>query len=553
MLAAFDHRRFLIPFRSQLLPHILTDTLVIGGGVAGMRAALEASEHGDVIMLLKRDENASSTAWAQGGISAAIGDDDSPRVHEADTLAAGAGLCHPDAVRALVDGAPDAIDELLQWNMPFDRTSDGSLDRGREAAHTRSRILHAGGAATGSALVSTLKGALLRRDNVRIFRDCFALDLMTSEAPEGKPERVLGAITHHPQYGLQIIWARATILASGGAGQAYRESSNPRVATGDGIAMAYRAGAEVTDLEFTQFHPTTLYVAGAARLLLSEALRGAGAHLVDQDGRRFMVDIHDDAELAPRDIVSRAIARELARSQAEAVFLDARHFPSGTFARRFPNLLSELAGFDLDPERDLIPVHPAAHYTIGGVRTDLDGRTNLPGLFACGETACNGIHGANRLASNSLLEGLVFGRRAGLAAAAPGTSPTPLKIISEIPAADHAELDLVDVRSSLRSTLWRNVGIERSGSRLTDVKDMFTFWARYTMDMIFDDIDGWEVQNLLLVGALMTQAAQWRAESRGVHCRTDHPGTSDDYRANAIWRRGRTEPHVEPLATGVHG
>ena len=549
MLDGFDHRRYLIPFRSQLLPHVFTDTLVIGSGVAGMRAALAAADHGEVIMLAKRDLSESATAWAQGGVAAAHAPGDTPVAHLEDTLTAGAGLCDPEAVRALVDEGPAAIDELISWGMTFDRIDGGALAYGREGGHRTARILHAGGATTGLALVDCLANRVAANDRIRLFDHCFALDLLTRPTNSlAAAEPVLGAITFHPSHGLQIIWARATILASGGAGQVYRETTNPSVATGDGFAIAYRAGAEMADLEFVQFHPTTLYVAGASRELISEAVRGENAHLLDADGVRFMPEYHELAELAPRDVVSRAIADRIIRTQAEAVYLDARHLDAEKFQARFPSLVQKLRSFDLDPARDLVPVHPSAHYTMGGIRTDLDGHTSLPGLLACGEVSITGVHGANRLASNSLLEGLVFGRRAGEAAGRQeAPCAVPLKIISEIPPSEHAELDLVDVRSSLRSAMWRNVGIVRSGNKLDDVQDMFGFWARYTMDVVFDDPSGWETQNLLTVGTLMTRAARWRHESRGAHRRSDFPEPDDAFLTRASWRRGRDEPEIEAV------
>ena len=284
---------------------------------------------------------------------------------------------------------------------------------GREGGHRVRRILHTDGAATGRELVRCLGEQVKASANIRVFDACFALDLLTDPYAGERGGQVLGAITHHPRHGLQIIWANVVILASGGAGQVYRETSNPHGATGDGLAMAWRAGAQVSDLEFMQFHPTTLYVAGGSRSLISEAVRGEGVQLVDRDGHRFMTDRHEMAELAPRDVVSRAIMEQIARTREASVFLDARRIDAGKFRRRFPNLAELLAGFDIDPDQDLIPVHPAAHYFIGGVRVDADGRTSLPGLLACGEAAANGAHGANRLASNSLLDGLVFGPAGG--------------------------------------------------------------------------------------------------------------------------------------------
>ncbi|MCA9290099.1 MAG: FAD-binding protein, partial [Phycisphaerales bacterium] len=361
-----------------------------------------------------------------------------------------------------------------------------------------------------------------------------------------RESHVLGAITHHARYGLQIIWARSTILACGGAGQVFRETTNPKVATGDGLAMAFRAGAAVADVEFVQFHPTTLYIAGATRSLITEAVRGEGGFLVDRRGERFMVAAHPMAELAPRDIVSRTIVEQLARSQDPCVFLDIRARGSAWFVDRFPGLARLLAQFDLDPGVDLIPVRPCAHYTVGGVWCDLDGRTTVPGLFVCGEVACSGLHGANRLASNSLLEGLVFGRRAGVAASiAPADGPRgPSQIISSIPLSEGGEIDLGDVRSSLRSAMWRNVGIVRTGSKLHDAVEMFDFWGRYTMDKIFDEPDGWEVQNMITVAALLGRAAAWRTETRGAHARTDFPASDDGLLAHALWSVGCPEPRL---------
>ena len=544
-------RRYLIPFRSQLLPQIFTDVLVIGCGVAGLRAAIEAAERGaDVIVLSKAEVAMSNTAWAQGGIAAVLSADDTVDAHAADTLAAGAGLCDESSVRTLVSEGPDRVHELIEWGMRVDR-SDDRLDLGREGGHHAHRILHSDGDKTGLALVECLLRKLRSPPTVRLFDRCFALDLLTS-SDEQSGAKTLGAITHHARYGLQIIWAGATILASGGAGLVYRETTNPRVATGDGMAMAFRAGATLSDMGFMQFHPTTLYVAGATRALITEAIRGEGAYLVDRSGRRFMPTYHEMAELAPRDVVSRAIVREIARSPDSCVYLDVRHIGGQSFAERFTSFSKLLQSFDIDPGSDLIPVQPAAHYMIGGVRADADGRTTLSALFACGEVSCSGVHGANRLASNSLLEGLVFGRRCGRAAAdiAAHEGVRGIPIVSDIRPSDRAELDLTDVRSSVRSVMWRNVGIERSGAKLHDSIDMFDFWARYTMDKVLDDPHGWETQNLLTVASLIARSAAWREESRGVHFRLDHADPRESYALHDDWTRFCVEPTTRP-AVGV--
>lgn len=565
----FDARRYLIPFRSSLLPQVFCDTLIIGSGVAGLRAAIAAAAGagggaaGDVIVLGKDDAAQSNTAWAQGGIASVYAPEDTEASHVADTLAAGAGLCDAPVVERIVAAGPARVRELIDWGMRFDDDGRGTLRLGREGGHSLSRILHADGDATGRELMRTLWERVRATPGVRVFTRCFALDLLTPSTAPGSP--CMGAITHHPKYGLQVIWAKSVVLASGGAGMVFRETTNPKSATGDGVAMAYRAGASVADMAFVQFHPTTLYLAGAARSLITEAVRGEGALLVDHAGERFMVGQHPLAELAPRDVVTRGIVRQLALRGGTHVFLDARKITD--FASKFPGITALLEKFDLDPAVDLVPVHPAAHYLVGGVVTDELGRSDVPGLFVAGETACTGLHGANRLASNSLLEGLVMGEAVGRAAAAraagqaaaeshgggngfgngfgngvaaawavpPRSAPVP--IISDIRPSESAELDLDDVESSLRSAMWRNAGIERAGGRLADVQDMIGFWARYTLDKIFDDTRGWQLQNLLMTSWLIARSAAWRCESRGCHWRSDYPDTLAELAVHDLWRR----------------
>lgn len=549
----FDERRYLIPFRSSLLPQIFCDVLVIGGGVAGLRAAAEAGDAGaDVIVLSKSPLTQTNTAWAQGGIAGVLRDDDSVESHVRDTMVAGAGLCDEPAVRLVCEQGPARIRELMDWGMALDRGADGELSVGREGGHSAYRIYHAGGDRTGLELERTLSDRTDACPTIRLFEGCFSLDLITEEREGGVGRgRVLGAITHHPKHGLQMIWARTTILASGGAGQIFRETTNPRAATGDGLAMAYRAGAQLADMAFVQFHPTVLYVPGAARALISEAVRGEGALLLDDAGERFMVDEHELAELAPRDIVSRAIVKRIADQGGGRVWLDCRAIKG--FANRFPGIDQALSNFDLDPSTDLIPVHPAAHYMIGGVRTDLRGQTGVPGLLAIGEASCSGLHGANRLASNSLLEGLVFGQIAGRLAVESagngnGSGAKPVRIVSEIRPSEHAELDLSDVRSSLQSAMWKNLGVERVGSRVEDVAHMLGFWGRYTLDKVFESPEGWEVQNMLQVAWLIARSASSRPERRGTHWRTDVPTTGEPG-VHDLQGRGRAAA-TEPVILG---
>jgi L-aspartate oxidase len=536
----FDERRYLVPFRSALLPQLFADVLVIGSGVAGLRAAIAAADSGrEVIVLSKREATLSSTAWAQGGIAAAMAAADSPEAHVEDTMVAGAGLCDRLMVEVLCAEAAGEIDRLLDWGMRFDREADGSLSLGREGGHHRHRILHTDGAATGAALTDTLLAQVRRRDSIRLFENCTAIDLLTADAAPGAP--VIGALTHHPKYGLQVIWAGGVVIAGGGAGRLYRETTNPRTSTGESMAMAYRAGAEIADAEFVQFHPTTLYVAGSVRALLSEALRGEGATIIDRLGRPIMEGVHPLGDLAPRDIVSARITDVLAETGDSCVYLDASKVRGG-LAARFPTLAARLGEFEIDPDTTPIPIHPAAHYTIGGVLVDVDGATTVPGLHAAGEAAATGIHGANRLASNSLLEGLVFGARAGRRAAACDDAGRRPRLVAEAPQRRAGELDLVDVRASLRSAMWRNVGIQRDGGKLRDALEMVDFWGRYCLDKTFDDADGWEMQGMLLAARLVIRGAIERTESRGTHRRRDHPDTDPSSLVRFAWIRGNEEP-----------
>lgn len=518
--------RYLVPFDLARMRILETDVLIVGSGSAALRAAFEAGRaRRRVLMVTKRGRMECNSFYAQGGIAAALAEQDSPEAHIQDTLRVGCGLSDPEAVEVVIREGAERVRELLDWGAPFDR--DGrQLSFAREGGHSTARVLH-----RGDETGAMLERELLRHVRARILENTFAVDLVTWRGA------CWGAILWHPKRGLH--WARAsrTILATGGLGQVYRETTNPPVATGDGVAMAWRAGAELMDLEFMQFHPTTLYLAGASRALISEAVRGAGAILRDRAGRAFMKDYHPMAELAPRDVVSRSILRHMVDTRDTQVYLDAR--PIKNLARQFPGLARLCKKFGLDPARDLIPVRPAAHYMIGGIRTDLWGRTSIPNLLACGECAAVGFHGANRLASNSLLECLVFGKRAGFVAAQEASRAVP-EFSLRVTRKDRrgAELDLEDIRNSLRSVMWRYVGIEREAEGLRYAMDSIGFWSGYVLDRTFEGPEGWELQNMLVLGRLMALAALRRTESRGVHYRRDYPRTDDRrWRAHLVLRR----------------
>jgi L-aspartate oxidase len=555
MFEPVTQRRYLIPFKAVRLPQQFTDVLVIGGGVAGLRAAIAAAAEGADVLVVTKDEIEQSNTWyAQGGIAAVLQPADSYESHVDDTEKGGAGLCDREAVDVVVKEGPHRVLELLEWGANFDKKAGNphGLAFTREGGHSFARILHAYGDATGKELAETLIRTVRSRESIRVSENTFVIDLVTDE---GRCLGVLALVEGH----VNLIWAKRTILASGGAGQLYRESTNPKIATADGHAMAYRAGATLQDMEMVQFHPTTLYVAGASRAMITEAVRGEGAYLVDRNGHRFMPDYHEMAELAPRDVVSRAIVEQIRKTHFTHVFLDVRHLPGKEFRERFPQLSKLVDEFDIDPAKDLIPVHPAAHYMIGGVDADLIGRSSLKGLYAVGEAGCSGLHGANRLGSNSLLEGLTFGARAGADAAQSANAEEvhfPKALEYKLPQSTRTELDLTDVKSSLRSIMWRNVGVERAGERLNETREIIAFWSRYVMDKIFDSktigvpaaISGWELQNMLTVCALITSAAYSRTESRGAHYRLDYPARDDEHwRLHLLWRRPMETPIPEPI------
>ena len=479
--------RYLVPFDLRKLPRIDTDILIVGSGSAALRAAIDVARSRRVLVVTKKQRTESNSFYAQGGIAAAIAEHDSPEAHIQDTLRVGCGLSDPEIAEVVVREGAERVRELLEWGTPFDR--DGRrLSFAREGGHSAARVLH-----RGDETGAMLERQLLRHVHARILENGFVVDLVTHR------NACWGVVLSHPRRGLTWVRARRTILATGGAGQIYRETTNPSVATGDGVAMAFRAGAELMDMEFMQFHPTTLYLAGASRALISEAVRGAGAVLRDRAGRAFMKDYHPMAELAPRDVVSQSILRHMLKTRDTQVYLDTRRVAALT--TKFPGLSKLCRRFGLNPARDLIPVRPAAHYMIGGIRVDAWGRTSIANLFACGECAAAGFHGANRLASNSLLECLVFGKRAATVAAQEAHREAPeFSVRAPRRTARGGELDLDDIRNSLRSVMWRNVGVERDADGLRYAGDSIEFWSGYVLDRVFGEPDGWELQNMLIQG-----------------------------------------------------
>jgi len=548
----FEGPRYLVSFGPKRVPHCFTDVLILGGGLAGLRAALEVDPGLSITLITKDDLRESSSQYAQGGIAGVIDPEDRFDNHVADTIAAGGGLCHEAVVDSVVREAPDRIAELMEWGTRFDE-QDGALALGREGGHSHSRIVHALGDATGREVMRAVIERSRRLPNLEIWPDTFTIDLVTCDGV------CRGAIVWNRAHGKTLVWARRTILSTGGAGQLYRETTNPETASGDGMALAWRAGAVVRDMEFMQFHPTVLYIPGGARTLITEAVRGAGAHLVDRDGRRFMPDFDSRAELAPRDVVSRAITEVMHRTHHANVYLDLSHLDAAAVRGRFPGMAATCAKFGLDLARDRIPVRPGAHYMIGGVEVDDVGHTSLPGLLAAGEVTSSGLHGANRLASNSLLEGLVYGARAGRAASeealeAGGDDFRVPALANAREGEANGPLDLADIRNSLKSLMWRHVGVERSADTLGEALEAVEGWCRYVLPRQFQSPEGWQLQNMLEVARLMIRAAILREETRGVHVRRDHPDRSDGWLAHIAWNRGGTGPQVERLAgTGQAG
>lgn len=509
--------------------------IVIGCGVAGLRAAIELGAAGKVLVLAKSDLDESVTAYAPGGIAAALSDEDEVGLHYQDTINAGDGLCRVEAVKVMVEEGPACIQQLIEWGTHFDRNGS-KLAFTREGTHSRSRVLHAHGDSSGREITRALFSKARSLANISMLAHAFTVDLLLDD------RRVLGVRYLDENRGtLHEVRAQSVLLATGGLGRVYRETTNPEVATGDGVAIAYRAGALLNDMEFIQFHPTVLYVKCAPRFLLSEALRGEGACLRNVDLHRFMQRYHETGELAPRDVVARSIVAEMARTESEFVYLDMTALETDFIQKRFPRIYATCLNYNIDITTDLVPVHPAAHYAMGGVETDLDGRTSLEGLYAAGEVACTGVHGANRLASNSLLEGLVFGARAGRAMAG-ARRPTKSRSKAAVAGAPsghsgshathvagnspHAHPEKTKLCEEVRELAWKQIGIMREGRELASALERLeSLEARLPAPHRRGE---YELRNMLAVAQLIAQCALAREESRGGHYRSDFPFRVDD-------------------------
>ncbi len=524
---------YVINFDTRNLPVQKAKYIVIGSGIAGLYTAISAAQHNsEVILLTKQKTDDSNTDKAQGGIAAALSPLDSPELHLQDTLVAGAGLCDFDAVNILVHEGPKRVKELINMGANFDR-KDGKLDMTREGAHSRRRILHASGDATGAEIQRALMEIVRRNSNITVLENYLAVDLLVKE---NVCYGVLGWDVKNDR--LKVFRGQAIVLATGGLGHLYQHSTNPDVATGDGISLAYRAGAEVMDMEFIQFHPTVLSIDNAPCFLISEAVRGEGAYLRNRHGERFMTRYHPLEELAPRDIVVRAILTEMGNTASKRVFLDLSHLDSNLVQERFPNIMKNCLKYGLDINNEMIPVAPAAHYMMGGVKTDLNGQTSIVNLYACGETACLGVHGANRLASNSLLDGLVYGGRiVEWVESKKDLTPIPeIDFVSDSLQQISPDMDTSSLRGEIRQIMEQYVGPLRTVLGLTEAMEQLEEMS-FILDYQSRNIEDIELKNMLIVGNLVTEAAYLRQESRGGHFRVDKPEPYDRWKKHIILKR----------------
>ena len=515
--------------------HIATDFLVIGGGAAGLRAAIELAQYGAVLVVIKDAPKESSTEYAQGGVAVALSDEDEISIHFEDTIKAGDGLCLRNAVHALVEEGPERIRELIQWGAEFDR--DGTkLAFTQEAAHSKRRVLHAHGDSTGREILRALTEKVRSLDTVSKIDFAFTRELII------KNGRCVGAIVcQQALKKILSVSARAVLLATGGAGRLYERTTNPEVATGDGMAMAWRAGAALMDMEFVQFHPTALYLEHAPQFLLSEAMRGEGGILRNIHLQSFMDRYHPARELAPRDVVTRAIQAEMVATQSSHVFLDMTHLPAEFLKQRFPRIFSTCKDLGIDITQNPIPVSPAAHYIMGGIKTDLRGATTIQGLYAAGETACTGVHGANRLASNSLLEGLVFGCRAGQAAAQyarkvlnqKNTSSAQPSPRSHTKCVSASKPDIVMIRTALQKLMWNKAGIIRNKKDLLVAKKQLREWDQL-LQGASSERNLFELKNMITTAQLVVRSALLRENSVGAHYRSDFPKKGKYWRKRTV-------------------
>ena len=549
---ALELSRYLTSFQARRVALYRFDVLVLGSGAAGATAALAAAKTGVSVALIAKDQvSETNTQYAQGGVAAVLSPPDSLESHREDTLVLGCGLCEPEVVERVVRGGPGAIERLRAQGAQFDSDAEGRLDLSREGGHSHARIVHAHGAATGLEIQRTLSRAVAAHPEIALFERTFAIDLLTlPDAGDG--QRRIGGVLCQTQRGeLVVFGADQVVLATGGGGQLYRETTNPTIATGDGVAMAFRAGARVRDLEFFQFHPTCLYIAGAARVLISEIVRGAGGILRDKSGVRFMPEYHASAELAPRDVVSRACFDRMVRTGDTNVYLDLSELDRDPH-QLFPGISRICRYFRIDIAKDPIPVRPGAHYMIGGVRVDSDGRTSVEGLWAVGECASTGLHGANRMGSNSLLEGLVLGEFAGrLAARSARTSHAidtdwNLSAQRPMPPAD-VRLSIEDLTYSLKSLMWRQMGIERNRAAIEDAISRLDFWTRAVIGIAPADIKSWELVNMLTLARLASESALARSESRGTHFRADFPCIDPAWRVHTVLSAVRENGAIRSL------